>query len=73
MELSKEKYKDLSKNSFEDIISKLEELKENKIYDYNNIKEYNKLFTCLNKKEEAIEFLFEKIGKNISELKDRKK
>ena len=70
-QLSKEKYKDLSKNSFEDIIKKLEELKQNGIYVYNNIQEYNKLFTCLNEKEEAIEFLFEKIGKDISYLRNR--
>ena len=69
--LSKEKYKDISKNSFEDILFKLEELKNNGIYDYNNIEGYNKLFTCLNEKEEAFEFLFEKIGKDISYLKDR--
>ena len=69
--LSIEKYKDLSKNSFEDIITKLGELKKNEIYIYNDIKNYNKLFTCLNEKEEAIEFLFEKIGKDISYLKDR--
>ena len=69
--LSKEKYKDLSKNSFEDIIKKLGELKDNEIYDYNHIEDYNQLFTCLNEKEEAIEFLFEKIGKDISYLKDR--
>ena len=69
--LSKEKYKDISKNSFEDILFKLEELKNNGIYDYNNIEGYNKLFTCLNEKEEAFEFLFEKIGKDISYLKNR--
>ena len=38
--LSIEKYKDLSKNLFEDIITKLEELNKNKIYIYNDIKNY---------------------------------
>ena len=38
--LSIEKYKDLSKNLFEDIVTKLEELNKNKIYIYNDIKNY---------------------------------
>jgi hypothetical protein len=67
----KKKYQDLSKYSFYDIIQKLNELKECDLYNYNKIEKYNSLFTCLYEKEEAIEFLFEKIGKDINYLKDR--
>ena len=66
-----EKYKDLSKKNFEEIKSKLKELKNNEIYDYENIKNYNKLFTCLYNKKEAIEYLFSKIDHNLEYLKDR--
>ena len=58
-------------NDFEKIKQYLKELKENKIYNYDNIQNYNKLFTCLYDKKEAIDFLFSKIDKNIAYLYDR--
>ena len=77
--LSKElNYKDLSKKDlvldFKDLRKRLKELKDNEIYDYENIKDYNKLFTCLNDKKEAIDYLFsktEKASKDIDNLKDK--
>ena len=56
---------------FNDIKKELEELKNHDIYHYLNIQDYNRVFSCLYDKKEAIEFLFEKIGKNIQYLKDR--
>ena len=58
-------------NDFEKIKQYLKELKENGIYNYDNIQNYNKLFTCLYDKKEAIDFLFSKIDKGIKELYDR--
>ena len=66
-----EKYENLSSKDFSDIKNRLTELKNNKIYDYQNIQIYNELFTCLYEKKEAIEFLFSKTGKDIDKLKDR--
>ena len=66
-----EDYKDLSKKDFKEIKKKLRQLKDNKIYDYENIQTYNGLFTCLYDKKEAIEFLFSKVGQNIETLKDK--
>ena len=59
------------KNDFKNIKDFLIELKNNKIYDYNNIENYNKLFTCLYDKNEAIDFLFSKIDQDIKILYDR--
>ena len=56
--------------NFENIKNDLNRLKENKIYDYQNIGNYNKLFTCLYDKKEAIDFLFKKTSKEILKLKD---
>ena len=69
-----EQNKDLSAKEFENTKKKLLELKDEKmkIYDYKNIGEYNKLFTCLYDKKEAIDFLIDKIDKideNIEDLK----
>ena len=79
--LDKEKFKNLfmismekeneSTNDFKNIKTFLIELKTNKIYDYNNIENYNKLFTCLYDKNEAIDFLFSKIDQDIKILYDR--
>ena len=79
--LDKEKFKNLfmipmekenaETNDFKNIKSFLIELKNNKIYDYNNIENYYKLFTCLYDKNEAIDFLFSKIGQDIKILYDR--
>ena len=66
-----EKYLNLSKKEFKEIKMNLNELKKEKIYDFQDIKNYNKLFTCLYNKKEAIDFLFSKAGKNIDDLKDR--
>ena len=66
-----EKYENLSSKDFSEIKNRLTELKNNKIYDYQHIQYYNKLFTCLYEKKEAVEFLFNKTGKDIDKLKDR--
>jgi len=68
-----EKYKNLSKkeNNLIQIKNILKELKQNNIYDYQNIKNYNKLFTCLNEKKEAIDFLFSKKEQDIDNLENR--
>jgi len=61
------KYKNLPKESPEEIKKRLNELKEDDIYNYrgkNNY--YTKLFTCLYNKKEAIDFIFEKINQNIN-------
>ena len=58
-------------NDFQNIKQYLTELKENEIYNYDNIQNYNKLFTCLYDKKEAIDFLFSKIDQNISYLYNR--
>ena len=66
-----EKYLNLSSiKDFKEIKSKLLELKHNQIYDYQNIKKYNTLFTCLYGKKEAIDFLFSKTTEDINKLKD---
>ena len=66
-----EKYLNLSSiKDFKEMKSKLLELKNNKLYDYHNIKIYNKLFTCLYRKNEAIDFLFSKTTEDINILKD---
>ena len=66
-----EKYQNLSLiKDFNEIKEKLSELKSNKIYDYQNIQNYNKLFTCLYEKSEAIDFLFSKVSGDIEKLKD---
>ena len=65
------KYKNLSKNSNKDIKTYLNELKVSGIYDYQDIGNYNKLFTCLFDKKEAIDFLFSKIDQNLNKLYNR--
>ena len=60
-----------SKKDFLSFKKDLEELQKKGIYNYINIPEYNTIFACLYDKKEAMEFLFEKIGKNINYLKDR--
>jgi len=49
----------------------LKELKEGGIYDYEEFKIYNKLYICLYKKEEAIDFLFKKTKEEFEKSKDR--
>ena len=64
--LSKE-YLNLPQKSPQEIKNRLKELKDNNIYNYrgkNNY--YTKLFKCLYNKQEAIEFIFEKINQNIN-------
>jgi len=58
-------------NDFQNIKQYLTELKDNGIYNYDNIPNYNKVFTCLYNKKEAIDFLFSKIGQDISYLYNR--
>ena len=57
--------------SFQNIKDDLIKLKDNNIYDYENIGNYNKLFTCLYEQKEAIDFLFSKTNDEILKLKDR--
>ena len=61
----------MSKYNNKDIKTYLKELKDNGIYNYKEIENYNKLFTCLFDKKEAIDFLFSKIGQNLNNLYDR--
>ena len=56
---------------FKTIKKDLNNLKTNEIYDYTNIQNYNKLFTCLYDKKEAIDFLFSKTSSEILKLKDK--
>ena len=66
-------YKDLSIKDFNKIKEKLMGLRNEDIYDYKNIGDYNKLFTCLYEKKEAIDYLIEKIEKNenIDDLQNK--
>ena len=41
------------------------------MYNYKEIGNYNKFFTCLYKKKEAIDFLFSKTSEEILQLKNR--
>jgi len=67
---NEKKKENLQENDFKNIKNYLKELKDNEIYDYENVQNYNKLFTCLYDKKEAIEFLFSKLDHNISYLYD---
>ena len=58
-------------NEFKNIKKYLKELKDNEIYDYENIQNYNKFFICFYDKKEAIDFLLSKMGQNIAYLYDR--
>ena len=53
---------------FKTIKNDLNHLRDNGIYDYTNIKNYNKIFTCLYDKKEAIDFLFSKTSNEILKL-----
>ena len=70
-----EQNKDLSPKEFDKTKRKLLELNDEKmkIYDYKNIGEYNKLFTSLYDKKEAIDFLIDKIDKIDENIEDLKK
>ena len=65
------KYKDLSKKNFKDIKDTLEDLKKSGKYNYDNIQNYNKLFTCLKDKKEAIDYLFNKKEEDFEYLENR--
>ena len=65
------KYKDLSKKSFQEIKNTLEDLKKSQIYDYQHIQNYNKLFTSLDKKKEAFDYLFNKKEEDFEDLENR--
>ena len=66
-----EKYKNISKKDFNEIKNLLIGLQKNEIYDYQNIKNYIKIFTCLYNKKEEIEFLFNKEENDIDILKEK--
>jgi len=65
---SKEKSEEIDIQKFKDYLNIL---KKNGIYDYQNIGNYNKLFTCLYDNKEAIDFIFSKKSKEIIKLKDK--
>ena len=64
----KDFYEEIDFQKFKDYLNTL---KKNGIYDYRNIGNYNKLFTCLYDKKEAIDFLFSKTSNDILILKDK--
>ena len=64
-------YKNKWEENFQNIKEDLNKLRENGIYDYKNIGKYNKLFTCLYNKKEAIDFLFSKTSDEIHKLIDK--
>ena len=69
--LSAKNYENLTKYDFKEMKQKLVELQKKNIYDYEHVKNYNKLFTCLYDKNEAIDFLFSKTTDDMEILKDR--
>ena len=62
---------ELSKMNLENLMETLKKLKKVEIYDYSKNYKYYKIFTSINGKKEAIDFLIEKINTNIDYLKDR--
>ena len=65
---------DFKKNweaDFKNIKEDLKLLQENGIYDYKNIGKYNKIFTCLYNKKDAIDFLYPKTSEQILKLKEK--
>ena len=65
------KYEYLSEMNLAEFKKNLEKLRKDAIYDYQTKNKYSKLFTSLYEKKEAIDFLRQKIDKDISELYDR--
>ena len=70
-EIISDKYKKLSEMNLEDLKKSLRELKNNRIYNYENQNSYLRFFTCLYEKKEAIDFLLSKTNQNISALYDK--
>ena len=64
-------YVDRWESDYKNIKEDLNRLKENKIYDYQTTRNYNKLFTCLYNEKEAIDFLFSKTSEEILKLKNK--
>lgn len=58
-------------SKFKNIKEVWKRLKGNGIYDYNKIRNYNKILTCLIFKKEAIDFLYPKISEEILILKGK--
>ena len=69
--LTKKDYQKESENGFNHIKNDLKLLQKNDIYNYEKIKPYNKIFTCLYEKNEAIDFLFKKTTNDIKGLKKK--
>ena len=67
----KKDYQKENENDFNHIKNDLKLLKSNGIYDYESIKPYNTIFTCLYEKNEAIDFLFKKTINDIEGLKKK--
>ena len=62
---------ELSEMNLKDLKRTLTNLKNDNIYDYESNSPFYKVFTSLNEKKEAIDFLLEKIDNNIDNLKDK--
>ena len=62
---------ELSEMNLKDLKNTLEKLKKNNIYDYESNSPFYKLFTSLNEKKEAIDFLKRKKDTDIINLKDK--
>ena len=62
---------ELSRMHLKELKGTLEKLKYDKIYDYESDSSFYKVFTSLNEKKEAIDFLLEKITTSIDNLKNK--
>ena len=62
---------ELSEMNLKDLKRTLKKLKDDNIYDYESNSPFYKVFTSLYDKKEAIDFLIEKIGSNIDNLRDK--
>ena len=67
--LSLPKNAELSTMKLKDLKKTLKKLKDDNIYDYESKGNYYKVYTSLNEKKDAIEFLLKKINTNLNNLK----
>ena len=66
-----EEYQNLSTKDYPEIKRILLELRQNNIYNYQNMQDYNKLFLCLYNKKEAMDFLISKRKEDLKVLKNK--
>ena len=67
-----EEYQNLSTKDYPEIKRILLELRQNNIYNYQNMQDYNKLlFLCLYNKKEAMDFLISKTKEDLKVLKNK--